>query len=68
MNRLLHPPPFTIDGSDKDLCLDLLTYKTAFLVDLAMAVRGSEMLTFSRAEHNLLFKRLPTGGKQVTIR
>ena len=64
----LMKPPFTINGSDRQLSLELLSYKTAFLVALASGARGSELVALSRASHNLDFSMLPSGAKQVSIR
>ena len=64
----LMKPPFTINGSDRHISLELLSYKTAFLVALASGARGSELVALSRAAHNLEFTILPSGAKQVSIR
>ena len=64
----LMKPPFIINGSDRDLPLDLLFYKTAFLVALATGARGWELIALSRAAHNLDFTTLVSGAKQVSIR
>ena len=64
----LMKPPFTINGSDRQISLELLSYKTAFLVPLASSARGSELVALSRASHNLDFTMLPSGAKQVSIR
>ena len=48
-------PPFAINGSDWNLSLELLSYKTAFLVALATGARGSDLVALSRADHNLDF-------------
>ena len=64
----LMKPPFTINGSDRQISLELLSYKTAFLVALASGARGSELVALSRASHNLDFTMLPSGAKQVSIR
>ena len=61
-------PPFAINGSDKNISLELLSYKTAFLVALATGTRGSELAALSRAPHNLDVKTLDSGAKQVSIR
>ena len=61
-------PPFTINSSDRHISLELLSYKTAFLVALASGARGSELVALSRAAHNLEFTILPSGAKQVSIR
>ena len=61
-------PPFTINGSDRHISLELLSYKTAFLVALASGARGSELVALSRATHNLDFTFLPSGAKQVSIK
>ena len=34
-------PPFAINGSDKNISLELLLYKTAFMIALATGARGS---------------------------
>ena len=61
-------PPFAINGSDRNLSLELLSYKTAFLVALATGARCSELVALSRAPHNLDFKTLDSGAKQNSIR
>ena len=45
-------PLFTNNGSDKKIPLDLVTFKTAFLMSLESAAHGSELVALSRAEHN----------------
>ena len=57
-----------IKWSDKNTSLELLSYKTAFLVALATGARGSESVALSRAAHNLDFTTLDSGAKQVSIR
>ena len=64
----LMKPPFNVHGSDKNIFLELLSYKTAFLVALATGARGSELVALSRADHNLNFSRLPSGARHVSIR
>ena len=64
----LMKPPFAIKWSDKNTSLELLSYKTAFLVALATGARGSESVALSRAAHNLDFTTLDSGAKQVSIR
>ena len=64
----LMKPPFNVDGSDKNIFLELLSYKTAFLVALATGARGSELVALSTADHNLNFSRLPSGARHVSIR
>ena len=49
----LMKPPFAIRGTDKNVSLELLSYKTAFLVALATGARGSELVALSRASHNM---------------
>ena len=61
-------PPFTVDVSDKNISLELLSYKTTFLVAIATGARGSELVALSRADRNLTFSRLPSGAKHVSIR
>ena len=63
----LMKPPFAINGTDRHI-LELLSYKTAFLVALATGARGSELVALSRASHNLEFTTLTSGAKQVSIR
>ena len=60
--------PFAINGTDRNISLELLSYKTAFLVALASGAWGSELVALSRASHNLEFTILPSGAKQVSIR
>ena len=64
----LMKPPFAIDGTDRHISLELLSYKTAFLGALASGARGSELVALSRASHNLEFTTLASGVKQVSIR
>ena len=66
--RGLMKPPFTINGSDKNISLDLLSYKTAFLVALATGARGSELVALSWAAHNLDLTTLDSGANQASIR
>ena len=61
-------PPFAINGSDKNISLEPLSYKTTFLVALATGAWGSELVALSRAPHNLEFKNLDLGAKQASIR
>ena len=60
-------PPFTVDGSDKNISLEILSYKTPFLLTLATGARGSELVAQSRADHNITFSRLPSGTKHFSI-
>ena len=64
----LMKPPFAINGSDRNLSLELLSYKTAFLIAVATGTRGSKLVALSRAPHNIEFKTLDSGVKQVSIR
>ena len=48
--------------------MELLSYKTAFLIALATGSRGSELVTLSRAKHNITFSQLLLGAKHVSIR
>ena len=64
----LMKPRFIINGSDRNLSLELPSYKTAFLVALPTGARGSELVALSRAAHNLDFTTLESGAKQVSIR
>ena len=61
-------PPFTRDGSDRNIFLELLSYKTAFLIALTTGFRGSELVALSRAEHNIAFSQLLSGAKHVSVR
>ena len=61
-------PPFAINGSDRNISLELLSYKTAFLVALATGAHGSELVALSYAPHKFEFKMLDSGAKQVSIR
>ena len=61
-------PPFAIHGTDKNISLELLSYKTAFLVALATGAQGSELVALSRASHNLEFSTLASGAKHASIR
>ena len=60
-------PPFAINGSDRNISLELLSYKTAFLIALATGAWGSELVALSRAPHNLEFKTLDSGARQASI-
>ena len=64
----LMKPSFAINGTDRHISLELLSYKTAFLVALASGARGSELVALSRASHNLEFTTLASGTKHVSIR
>ena len=64
----LMKPPFAIRDTDKNISLELLSYKTAFLVALATGARGSELIALSRASHNLEFSTLASGAKHASIR
>ena len=64
----LMKPPFAINGTDRHISLELLSYKTAFSVALASGARGSELVALSRASHNLEFTTLASGVKHVSIR
>ena len=64
----LMKPPFAINGTDRHILLELLSYKTAFLVALATGARGSKLVALSRASHNLEFTTLASRAKQVSIR
>ena len=64
----LMKPPFTINGTDRNISLELLSYKTAFLIALATGARGSELVALSRASHNLEFTTLALGAKHASIR
>ena len=64
----LMKPPFARDGSDKNISLELLSYKTAFPIALATGSLGSELFALSKAEHNIIFSELPSGAKHVFIR
>ena len=64
----LMKPPFAFNGTDRHISLELLSYKTVFLVALASGARGSELVALSRASHNLEFTTLTSGAKQVSIR
>ena len=61
-------PPFAINGTDRHISLELLPYKTAFLVALASGARGFELVALSRALRNLEFTTLASGVKEVSIR
>ena len=66
--KRLMKPPFAINGSDWNLSLELLPYKTAFLVALATGARKSDFAALSWADHNLDFTTLDSVAKQVSIR
>ena len=61
-------PPFAINGSDRNISLKLLFYKTAFLISLATGARRSKLVALSHAPHNLEFKTLDSGARQASIR
>ena len=63
----LMKPPFTVKGTDRNISLEPLSYKTAFLIALATCARGSELVALSRASHNLEFTTLASGAKQASI-
>ena len=63
----LMKPPFAIHSTDKNISLEILSYKTAFLVALATGARGSELVALSRASHNLEFSTLASGAKHPSI-
>ena len=60
-------PLFTNNGSDKIL-LDFLTFKTAFLVSLESAARGSDLVALSWANHNITFSSDYSGARHVSIK
>ena len=61
----LMKPPFAINGSDRNISLELLSYKTAFLLALATGAQVSELVALSHAPHNLEFKTLYSGARQA---
>ena len=63
----LMKPPFAINGLDRDLPLELQSYKTAFLIALATGAWGSELVTLSCALDNMDFKILDSGANHVSI-
>ena len=60
-------PLFMNNGSDK-IPLDLLTFKTAFLVSLKSAARGSELVALPQADHNITFSSDCSGALHVSIK
>ena len=66
--RGLMKPPFNIDGSDRNISFELISYKTASLVTLATGSRRSELVAQSRAEHNITFSKMTSGAKHVSVR
>ena len=60
-------PLFTNNGSDK-IPLDLFTFKTAFLVSLESAARGSDLVALSWANHNITFSSDYSGARHVSIK
>ena len=64
----LMKPPCAINGLDRDLLLELQSYKTAFLIALATGAWGSELVTLSCAPDNMDFKILDSGANHVSIR
>ena len=66
--KVLMKPPFAINSTDRNIFLELLSYKTAFLVALATGARGSELVALSRVSHNLEFTTLASGAKHASIR
>ena len=61
-------PLFTNNGSDKKIPLDLLTFKTAFLMSLESAAHGSELVVLSRAHNNITFSSDYSGPRRVSIK
>ena len=62
-------PLFTNNGSDKKIQLDLLTFKTAFLMSLESAAHGSELVALSCVEHNnITFSSDYSGARRVSIK
>ena len=62
-------PLFMNNGSDKKIPLDLLTFKTAFLMSLESAAHGSELVALSWAEHNnITFSSDYSGARRVSIK
>ena len=59
-------PLFTNNGSNKIL-LDLLTFKTAFLVSMESAALGSDLVALSWANHNITFSSDYSGARHVSI-
>ena len=64
----LMKPPKAINVSERTLSLELLSYKTAFLIVLATGAHGSELVALSRAPHNIEFETLDSGAKHLSIR
>ena len=60
-------PLFTNNGSDK-IPLDLLTFKTAFLVSLESAARGPDLVALSWAKHNITFSSDYSGAQHVSTK
>ena len=60
-------PFFTNNGSDK-IPLDLLAFKTAFLVSLESAARGLDLVALSWANHYITFSSDYLGARHVSIK
>ena len=61
-------PPFVINGTDCQISLGHLIYKTAFLVSLTSGTRSSELMALPRADHNPSFSSRPSGAHHVSIK
>ena len=60
-------PLFTNNGSNK-IPVDLLTFKTAFLVSLESAARGSDLVALSWANHYITFSSDYSGTRHISIK
>ena len=66
LKGLMKPSFVCINGSDKNISLELLSYKMAFLIALASGAR-SELVALSCTPHNLKLKSLESGAQQAYI-
>ena len=66
--KAVFKPLFMNNGSNKNIPLDLLTFKTDFLVYLESAAHGSELVALSRADHNMTFSSDYSEARHVFIK
>ena len=60
--------PFFMNNRSDKIPLDLLTFKTAFLVSLESAAQGSELVALPRADHNITFSSDCSRARHVSIK
>ena len=61
-------PPFAINGLDRNISFELLSYKTALLIALTTCAHGYVLVALSLSPHNIEFKTLASGLKHLSIR